>query len=491
MTTTKKKSKSNARRILAVLLALVLGLLTCAALAEGEGPTPEEIAAAEQAAAEQAAAEEAARIAAEEEARRAAEQAAAEEAARKAAEEEAAKKAAEEEAARKAAEEEAAKKAAEEEAARKAAAEEAARLAAEQVAAEEAARKEAEATAIPDPNEVVQELHDMELTFEAEAKVYQKSRGQLWYGDIMKLEAQVTYANQPYTVIWESQDPTIGEVVWHEIGRGEQLEIKITEKSAELLYRITVKAADEQCVSSSPYHMPYIEEIWIEEPGNVDEGEPIEEVVEVEEPVTTMENPVTPPPAETEPAENAGGTEETGEVPADGGETGETGTQGEQVGETGAAGGTDEVPADGGENGETGTQDEQTGETGEQAGGTGEAAADGGENGEVPADGSQTGETGDGTDEAGGAGGEDAAPDTEVEMRVVIHSTKGDIIVEGETIYLTSELIGFEGLEVAYQWQVDKGSGWENVEGATGDSWSYTATEETVGYSWRLLVYIE
>ena len=236
-----KSKKNGIKRILVLALAMMMLLISGVSLtedsetaAEAERIAAEEEAAriaaeeeaariAEEEAAQKAAEEEAARIAAEEEA---AQKAAEEEAARIAAEEEAAQKAAEEEAARIAAEEEAAKKAAEEEdrraaeeearlaaeeaAAQKAAEEEAARIAAEEaarIASEEEAARQAEAAAAAAENEIVTEMEYMALTFSAEARVYQKSKGMLCYGDFIKLEAQVVSATQPYTVIWESLDP--------------------------------------------------------------------------------------------------------------------------------------------------------------------------------------------------------------------------------------------------------------------------------------------
>ena len=71
-----------------------------------------------------------------------------------------------------------------------------------------------------------------------------------------------------------------------------------------------------------------------------------------------------------------------------------------------------------------------------------------------------------------------------------IFSSQGDVVTEGEIIYLTSVLKGFDGLDVTYQWQVDRddGKGWVDVEGATRDRHMFVASKETIKYSWRLLV---
>jgi hypothetical protein len=88
--------------------------------------------------------------------------------------------------------------------------------------------------------------------------------------------------------------------------------------------------------------------------------------------------------------------------------------------------------------------------------------------------------------------GEEAAPTAEptpeIEKKVIIHSSRKEVVTEGERIYLTSELIGFDGLNVLYQWQADRGNGWENVENANGPTYSFIATKQTIKYTWRLVV---
>ena len=75
---------------------------------------------------------------------------------------------------------------------------------------------------------------------------------------------------------------------------------------------------------------------------------------------------------------------------------------------------------------------------------------------------------------------------------VRIYTSQGDVVTDGEIINLTSELIGFEGLDVSYQWQCDKndGAGWFDIEGATRDRFTFIANKETIQYSWRLIVNI-
>ena len=106
-----------------------------------------------------------------------------------------------------------------------------------------------------------------------------------------------------------------------------------------------------------------------------------------------------------------------------------------------------------------------------------EPAGDTSEQGETPAEG--TGEE----DEIVGVA---KTP----ERSVMIRSSQGDVVTEGEIIYLTSKLKGFDGLDIAYQWQVDRGdgAGWVDVEGANRSKHMFVADRETITYSWRLIV---
>ena len=111
--------------------------------------------------------------------------------------------------------------------------------------------------------------------------------------------------------------------------------------------------------------------------------------------------------------------------------------------------------------------------------------------GEVPAEGTAVeGETpAEGTEaqsEEGNLVGETVQPERSVQIR----SSQGDVVTEGEIIYLSSKLKGFDGLDIAYQWQVDRGdgAGWVDVEGANRSKHMFVADRETIQYSWRLVV---
>ena len=97
--------------------------------------------------------------------------------------------------------------------------------------------------------------------------------------------------------------------------------------------------------------------------------------------------------------------------------------------------------------------------------------------------------------------GEEPAPEkpaetkkpAEVERKVLISSSRKDTVIRDQFITLYSELVGFEGLEPHYQWQVDRGdgNGWVDVEGATGETHSFVARPDTILYNWRLIVTVD
>jgi uncharacterized protein YgiM (DUF1202 family) len=75
--------------------------------------------------------------------------------------------------------------------------------------------------------------------------------------------------------------------------------------------------------------------------------------------------------------------------------------------------------------------------------------------------------------------------------KVTIFTSRRSVMQLGEDIHLTSVLEGFEeGIEVKYQWQCDKGNGFEAIPGANGSTYTYQASVETLSWSWRLVVSI-
>lgn len=78
---------------------------------------------------------------------------------------------------------------------------------------------------------------------------------------------------------------------------------------------------------------------------------------------------------------------------------------------------------------------------------------------------------------------------TPVPMEVRITSSRTVVVHIGDPIYLTSELIGFEGYEVWYQWCCDKGEGFEEIEDANEPTYVFAASPETLSWNYKLIVY--
>lgn len=76
-----------------------------------------------------------------------------------------------------------------------------------------------------------------------------------------------------------------------------------------------------------------------------------------------------------------------------------------------------------------------------------------------------------------------------VPKTVTIYCSRERVMTENETVLLWSEISGFEGCEVHYQWMCDKGNGYEPVEGATNDVYGFPATVESLSWNWQLIVY--
>ena len=76
-----------------------------------------------------------------------------------------------------------------------------------------------------------------------------------------------------------------------------------------------------------------------------------------------------------------------------------------------------------------------------------------------------------------------------VEKKVTIFSSRRSVMKRGETVELTSKLEGFEDCEaISYQWECDKGDGFAPVNGATGDTYAFSADSESLSWDWRLIV---
>ena len=77
----------------------------------------------------------------------------------------------------------------------------------------------------------------------------------------------------------------------------------------------------------------------------------------------------------------------------------------------------------------------------------------------------------------------------ETPKKVTIFTSRRRVMEAGEPVHLTSKLEGFEECEeIKYVWYVDKGNGFEVVEGASEDTYTFTANAESLSWGWKLNV---
>ena len=86
---------------------------------------------------------------------------------------------------------------------------------------------------------------------------------------------------------------------------------------------------------------------------------------------------------------------------------------------------------------------------------------------------------------------EEVAPEAETERSVYVYVRAPEELHLGDKITLVSVLQGYEGCQVTYQWQVNKGSGFEDIKGANGSTYSFAANESTLSYEYRVMVIAE
>ena len=140
---------------------------------------------------------------------------------------------------------------------------------------------------------------------------------------------------------------------------------------------------------------------------------------------------------------------------------------------------------------EPGTEPEGTEESGTEPEGTEEPGVE-------PEGNEEPGTEPEGTEEPGTEpeGTEEPEAPAQVERKVMIYSTRKDIVTEGDIIELTGALIGFDDVPdeaITFQWQMDRndGLGWVDVEGANKWYYKFIANKETILYNWRLIVTVD
>lgn len=83
----------------------------------------------------------------------------------------------------------------------------------------------------------------------------------------------------------------------------------------------------------------------------------------------------------------------------------------------------------------------------------------------------------------------EAPKEEKAQPKVTIFSSREAVMEPGEMVTLTSLLEYADGYEIRYQWECDRGGGFETVEGANDDYYVFEANQETLAYTWRLVVY--
>ncbi|MBQ6528290.1 MAG: hypothetical protein IJI38_07170, partial [Clostridia bacterium] len=77
----------------------------------------------------------------------------------------------------------------------------------------------------------------------------------------------------------------------------------------------------------------------------------------------------------------------------------------------------------------------------------------------------------------------------EIAKKVTIFTSRRRVMDLNEPVYLTSKIEGFEDCnEIMYVWYVDRGNGFEKIEGANDATYTFYADAETLTWGWQLEV---
>ena len=407
--------------------------------------------------------------------------------------------AAEEPAAEEAAEAPAEEAVAEEPAAEEPAAEE---PAAEEPAAEEAAAEE------PAAEEPAAEEAVEEIVFSASFKLELLNAKALELGDVASVHAVVNDANMGYRLTWERKVVKDGKEVWEEVASGELFNLDVTVENIKAQFRCVLTADDgtklvagyrlpasllpEEPAAEEPVvEEPAIEEAAVEEPAV---EEPAVEEPAVEEEVETEIIDVKPveKTVKKAPAQAAAVAEEApaAEAPVF---TFAPAPETEEIEEYETPLGLDEIQTI------TLAGNEEEVNVREDADGMSAIFTSLTEGAEVTVVNIEDDWATVVIDDQQGYIYVDdiadlldlpeAGPAEEIEKKVTIFTSRRTVMTEGEPVYLTSKLVGFEDCEeIAYAWKVDKGNGFEYVEGANEPTYSFTANAETLSWAWKLEV---
>ena len=281
----------------------------------------------------------------------------------------------------------------------------------EEAPAQDDSREEAVEEA--EPTEATEDAEDEEeADFAATVTIRQKP-DVLYFGEQVRLVADVQDANMAYSLYWEyslplpeDADPQ-QERQWIVLQADQVLELDITLENSVNSYRVRLVAENGQTILSAEYQMTDIQE------------KPVEETAE--EATEEMTEEMTGEVNEEEAGEETEAEENPAQDPADAAE------ESLEIDDYDTPLGLDEA-----------TEAEET-----------------------------------------------SAPP----MSVTIFSSRRDVAVEGDTITLTSRVEGFDGYEITYQWECDQGDGFQPVEGANDDSYSFTMSANSLRWNWRLTIY--
>ena len=76
------------------------------------------------------------------------------------------------------------------------------------------------------------------------------------------------------------------------------------------------------------------------------------------------------------------------------------------------------------------------------------------------------------------------------ERSVDVYASVSDTLDFGDSITLYARLNGYENVEYDIQWQTNSGSGWEDIPGANGTSYTFTFSESNYANDWRVVTHV-
>ncbi len=75
-------------------------------------------------------------------------------------------------------------------------------------------------------------------------------------------------------------------------------------------------------------------------------------------------------------------------------------------------------------------------------------------------------------------------------VSIAVKCLNGSSAKLGDTITLSAEITGLDGVAYSMQWQYLAGGEWHDLSGANSTTCQFTLTQENAGYAWRLALTI-